>query len=178
MRIDVVENDERRLRLVVSANAGLYGFFGLLFVAGGVVCLRLLAMDGDSPTAGAMLGLVCIGCGLLILLAIQRVSLTADRAAGTMVLHRRHWLWRPRPEQRIDLDDVAAVHALPFTLQTPRHTVTSFTVRLQRRGEAVDEATSLTFLPMFAEADATRVARLIGDWLGGAATGSSRGTAS
>src|SRR5690606_5172568 len=78
---------------------------------GGVYRLALPASDGDektaiardlkaalarpgasyrheegAPIAGLLLGLVCIGGGLMILSVIQWVSLSADRDAGTLEL--------------------------------------------------------------------------------------------
>jgi hypothetical protein len=119
-----------------------------------------------SPVAGLALGLACVVAGLFILLALQQVSMVADRAAGAVHLTRRLLLWPVARRQEIALAGLEAA-VVPYTLNTGRHVVTSYFVRLQSRGQRVDDAVSLTFLPMFTEAAATNVADIIRRWMRG-----------
>lgn len=155
MRLDVVENGRERLHLTVHANAFLYGFFGLLFIALGGMCILLLAIP-DSSVAGWMLGLVCIGSGVVICAAIQQVRLIADRATGNLRITRRLLLWPVEQQYEFALAELEPVSVTAHTLQTARHVVTSHAVRLQGR--------SLTFLPMFTRGDADELASIISDW--------------
>lgn len=246
MRVDIVENDPQRLRIALRTNVPLYAAFGLLFVALGLVCIRLLAVDvrivveqqrlaytntcvvildcgsfgtrdataialvdhevevrlpdgtrrlelpqsdGEekaalsrhiqsamqdpgasfrhregAPIAGLLLGLVCIGGGVVILAAIQWVRLTADRRLGTLELERR-LLLTPPMRRELRLTEIEAVRVVPFTLQTPRHIVTSYGVHLLLRRHGADETVRVTFLPMFTERAAADLARLIRGWL-------------
>lgn len=118
-----------------------------------------------SPVAAALLGLVCIGGGLVICLAIQRVSLLADRDTGRLQLRRRLLLWPIERRVEIDLADLEAVQVVPHTLQTGRHIVTSYSIRLQTRGQHIGDSVCLTFLPMFTERAATSLAQIIRTWL-------------
>ncbi|MET0291990.1 MAG: hypothetical protein ABW136_06450 [Steroidobacteraceae bacterium] len=119
-----------------------------------------------SPGASLLLGLLCIVSGLVILLAIQTVEVVADRAAGTLRLTRR-FLFRPAAADRtIALADIEAISSVPWTLRTGKHIVTSYSVRVRRRGETDVESSSLTFLPMFTQTDAARLAQTLRSWLG------------
>lgn len=257
MRVDVVDNSRRRLRIALRTNVPLYTICGLIFVALGVWCIRLLAVEarivveqqrfaytstclwifdcgtvqsaaqdvrsvgivlhvrglwrsneievqltdgahrlalpqagGDaksaiardvqaalsrpggsfrhvegSPVAGLLLGLVCIAGGVLVLFAIQRASLVADRDTGTLELTRRLLLWPIGQKREIDLADLVAVHVVPYTLRTIKHVVTSYSIRLQTRGQSIDDSLRLTFLPMFTEGAATDLAQVIRTWI-------------
>lgn len=159
---------------------------------GGVYRLALPASDGDektaiardlkaalarpgasyrheegAPIAALLLGLVCIGGGLVILSVIQWVSLSADRDAGTLELTRR-LRFRPRSrELKWDLADLDAVLVKPSTLKTGKHIVTSYSVLLQMRGPASRVPVGITFLPMFTERDAGKLARIVRTWMNG-----------
>jgi hypothetical protein len=169
MRVEVVENDGRRLRLALRTNVPLYAFFALMFIGLGICCIWLLAvrvwLAGGEPIAGLLLGLVCIGSGVLIALAIQRVDLVADREAGTINITRRLLLWPTSGKHELRVADIQAVPVVARTLRTGLHIVTSHSVRLQARGQDPDKAVSLTFLPMFTERAANDVAQLIRAWL-------------
>jgi hypothetical protein len=250
MHLHVAENTEPRLRLALRSSLPLYVFFGLMFVALGLWCIRLLAVevrvvveqqrfayaqtcvwvfdcgrlladardisavtisghgvevrlpDGvhrlafplsegvdkaaigrdiaaalaqpgatfrheeGQPVAGLLLGLVCLGSGLLILSATQWVSLDADRRAGTLRLTRRLLVWPWAQAKEFQLADIETVLAVPSTLNTGRHVVTSHAVRLRLRALAGGTWVGITFLPMFTEADATDLARTLRNWLG------------
>jgi hypothetical protein len=118
-----------------------------------------------SPLASLLLGLVCVGSGLVILSAIQRVSLIADRGAGTLQLTRRLLLWPGERKQEFRLAEIDAVPVIASTLRTGRHIVTSYGVGLQQRGQEVEEAARVTFLPMFTAGAATNLARILEKWL-------------
>jgi hypothetical protein len=249
MRLDVVENDSKRLHLTLTTNAPLYAIFGAMFVLMGLWCTRLLAVeasivveqqrfaytqtclwildcgavhsavadvrdvslvdheievqladgphrlalpqsDGDekvaiardieaalarpgtsfrhvegSPLAGLLLGLVCIGGGLVILSAIQWVGLTADRTAGTLKVTRRLLLWPREKHLQIDLAVLDTVRVIPSTLRTGKHIVTSYSVALQARGQGIENSLRVTFLPMFTEGDANELSRIIRAWI-------------
>lgn len=118
-----------------------------------------------SPLAGLSLGLVCIGGGLLILSAIQWITLTADRASGTLRLERRLLLWPRVNRHEIRLADLETVRVIPSTLRTGRHIVTSYSAGLQTRGQRPGDSLRVSFLPMFTEGDATNLAQIILAWM-------------
>ncbi len=172
MRVEVVDNSRQRLELRLRTSVPLYAFFGLLFVALGVLCIVLLGVDA----AGWLLGLVCVGSGAVILLAIQSVDLVADRKSGTLTLTRRLLLWPVLRRLDIALADITGVRERSSTLRTGRHIVTSYAVRLQLRDQSGD-GTSLTYLPMFTESAAADVAQIIRAWLAGSRDAAGAGTA-
>ena len=160
MRLAVIGNDPRRLHLVLRTHVALYAVFGLMFAGLGVVCLWLLG----PQLAGVLLGLVCIGAGLVILAAIQRVDLLADRSTGRLVIERHMALWRGAKRMELAIADIERVLVVASTLDTGRHITTSYSVKLRTGGLAAGEV-ALTFLPMFTEKDALALARLIEGWL-------------
>lgn len=159
MRLQVIEQGQERLQFVLRTHFALYAFFGLLFVGLGLACLWLLGAE----LAGVLLGLVCICAGAVILAAIQRVDLKADRGSGTLEIIRRIALWPVTQRTALRLGEIGGVHILRRTLDTGRHSTASYAVRLQTPHGAVP----LTFLPMFTERDARALAALIEGWLAG-----------
>lgn len=117
--------------------------------------------DGAS-WAGLLLGLVCVGGGMYVASALQTVNLVADRDEGTVVLSRRRLLWPAARRLELPLAELHSVDTVPHTLRTGRHVVTSWSLRLRTRDGA---ALPVTYLPMFTEAQARDLARLIRAWM-------------
>lgn len=169
MRIDIVENSRQRLHLALRVRLPAYLIAALVFIGLGLWCIRLLVMDAQATPEGTLpglaLGLTCIAGGVVILSAVQWVSVQADRDAGTLRITRRLLVWPFEWTHVLDLDDLQAIHVLAHTLRTARHVTTSYAMRLQTRQQRADDAVSLTFLPLFTSGSVTTLARMIRAWM-------------
>lgn len=173
MRIDIVENSPGRLHLALRVRLPAYLFPALLFIGLGLWCVKLLVVDPPDtvegpalgPALGLVLGLICMAGGLVILAAVQWVSLEADRDRGTLQITRRLLVWPFEWRHVLRLDELQAIHVLAHTLRTSKHVTTSYAMRLQKHQQDADDAVSLTFLPMFGAGSVTTLARMIRAWM-------------
>ncbi len=115
-----------------------------------------LAVDEDWRFEGWGFGLFVLAAGLACLLAIERVHVIFDRDEGTVRLSQRR-LWRST-QSSVPLARVLRVEQHPFAIRHARSW--SVVLELDRNGTL-----SLTGTPLFTDASAEEVIRLIRRWL-------------
>ena len=156
----VVETDvgDRPLRLVKSNGIAKESMaWDIWHFATDTTVARLQIAD-DARPAGWLLGLVLIAGGVVCVLALERVNLSIDRAAGKVVIVRRRWF--DSGVTTLALDEVKDAELKEFHVRQ----ASSYAVVL-RLAEGREEA--LTRLPLFTRSSANHAVGLIGSWLEG-----------
>lgn len=118
--------------------------------------------EEDGRLAAIILGGTCVGGGLICWLAIQVVTITADRRRGTLTIHRRRRLLPWGEISTLKIGEIHEIRIIGETTDTGKHQVTSYQVWLDHQsGKPVPVAKG----PMFTDGSAADLRRRLAAWL-------------
>ncbi len=117
--------------------------------------------EDDGAFVGLLLGLVCIGGGLLCWRAIQKVAVVGDRDAGTLSIRRKP---RRLGRESLRLEEIVGVGIGESVFDTGRHRVVSYQVEIELRdGTKIPVAVG----PAFTDASAEKTRTRLDEWIAG-----------